>query len=70
MSRKPFPALFFLACAWGQCLLCVFSVVYSSHVTTAVDKTGSARMLGTAGDCSALRRLMPICWPRDALVHV
>lgn len=70
MSKKPFCAMFILACEWGQCSLCVFSVACSSHVTTAVDETNSARMLGTTGDCSAFRRLMPVRWPREALVHI
>ena len=65
-EQKNIPCCVFLACEWGQCSLCVFSVVYSSHVTTAVDKTNSARMLGTTGDCSVVHRLMPVRWPQEA----
>lgn len=68
MSRKPFPAVFFLPVS-GVSVHCVYSqysTVYSSHITTAVDKTNSARMLGTTGDCSVVHRLMPIRWPQEA----
>lgn len=69
MGRKPFSAVFFLAGEWIS-VHCVYVSSIQQSVTTAVDTADSTRMLGTMGDCSAVRRLIPGCWPREALMHV